>query len=274
MINFIILLRKYTNRILGNYWLFLGKIVRKFLKKNILIKHSIKKIGPYGPFKMNPEHLFSNLEEWGHGHNNGFVHYVEESKKKKCILDIGAHVGFTVLPVSKYSLNNQANIFAFEPSSENFKALNRNISLNNLKNIITENCVVGSCEADKVFFYETNDISATSSIINDSSRRFIRNEKKQTSIDNYCKVKKIKPDLIKIDVEGSEIEVLKGAKETMLNCKPLIFLSVHPQEIRKLGYSQIDLLDIFKEVNYEITNIDGSQVNRFEYIEYILKPIS
>ena len=116
-----------------------------------------------------------------------------------------------------------------------------------------------------------NDICATSSIVNNLSRKFNKVRKKQVSIDSYCMQYNIKPDLIKIDVEGAEVDVLKGAKNIMHTCKPIIFLSIHPREIAKLGYTDKDLLDVIQSSNYRLTNMDGSDVVKFSYIEYILK---
>ena len=270
MINLIIKIRKKTNKFFGGFWMFLGKNARKILRKGFLMKSTSKKIGPYGPFKMTPDFLFSNLEEWGGGHNNGFIKYVEESKDKKCILDIGAHAGFTVLPVS-INISVDAKLYAFEPSTENIKALRKNISMNGCDNVIVENYLVGAEENDNVSFYERDDICATSSIVNNINRKFNKISKKQISIDSYCKDHNIKPDLIKIDVEGAEIDVLRGARETISTFKPTIFLSVHPREIIDLGYNEQDLLNEIHMNNYKLSNIDGSEVGEFAYIEYILK---
>jgi len=65
--------------------------------------------------------------------------------------------------------------------------------------------------------------------------------------------------------------VLRGARGTISTFKPTIFLSVHPREIRDLGYSEQDLLNEIHMNNYKLTNIDGSQVDGFSYIEYVLE---
>ncbi len=65
--------------------------------------------------------------------------------------------------------------------------------------------------------------------------------------------------------------MLRGARETISTFKPTIFLSVHPREIRELGYNEQDLFNEIHMNNYKLTNIDGSEVDKFAYIEYILK---
>ena len=62
MINLVISFRKRTNKYLGGLWIFLGKNARKILSKRTFINYTSKKIGAYGPFKLTPEFLFSNLE--------------------------------------------------------------------------------------------------------------------------------------------------------------------------------------------------------------------
>tara|TARA_Y100000591_G_scaffold150719_1_gene129593 strand:+ start:2616 stop:3443 length:828 start_codon:yes stop_codon:yes gene_type:complete len=269
MIKILIKLRKFTNKYLGSTWIFLGRKARSFLSKKIFIRYTLKKIGAYGPFRISPEFLFSDLEAWGGGHNNGFNEYIESSTDKLCILDIGAHVGLTILPLCEMSSNN-TKIYGFEPSSRNFDALKFNVKLNNFHKVILENCLVGEEDVHEALFYETDDISATSSIVNNENRNFEKTFKKQVSIDSYCQKNNLCPDLIKIDVEGAEISVLRGAKETMKRFKPIIFLSVHPNQILQLGGSEEDLLEIINYCGYSISNIDGSQIDKFESVEYLM----
>ena len=269
MINLIIKFRKKTNKDFSGLWMFLGKHVRKLLRKRFFIKYTTKKIGAYGPFKLTPELLFSNLEEWGNGHNNGFQKYVESSKSKQCILDVGAHVGLTILPVSLVSSEN-TKIYGFEPSSENYKTLRVNLEFNRCTKVIVENCLVGAEQNEDILFYETDGIDPICTIVKNEKRKCNETHKKQVSIDSYCADNNLHPDLIKIDVEGAEINVLKGARRVIKEFKPMIFLSVHPNAIRALEESDDALLNEIHASGYQVTNIDGSAVDEFECIEYIL----
>lgn len=159
----------------------------------------------------------------GVGHNNGFQKYIETSRNKKCILDVGAHVGLTILPANLLGDEN-TRIYGFEPSIKNYKALRINLDLNRCANVVIENCLVGAEESTDISFYETGDISATSSIVNNKNRKFNETQKEQVSIDSYCKKNKLQPDLIKIDVEGAEISVLRGARLILAEFKPIFFL--------------------------------------------------
>ena len=77
-------------------------------------------------------------------------------------------------------------------------------------------------------------------------------KKTQINLDLYCRRKGISPDIIKIDAEGSEIEILKGAKTIIIKYKPIIFLSLHPYHIKKIGNDIHDLSSILSEIKYDI----------------------
>ena len=73
-------------------------------------------------------------------------------------------------------------------------------------------------------FYESSESSGIDSII-EIGRKKITNKRYIPSItlDQFCKDKKISPDIIKVDIEGSEIEMLIGAKNIIKNLDQLFF---------------------------------------------------
>ncbi len=73
---------------------------------------------------------------------------------------------------------------------------------------------------------------------------------KKVSLDSYCNSNDIFPDLIKIDVEGDEIEVLKNSKE-VLKRKPSLFISIHPF-VKGNENVEEEILSICKNYNYNI----------------------
>ena len=67
--------------------------------------------------------------------------------------------------------------------------------------------------------------------------------------------------LIKIDVEGSELNVLQGAKNILTQYKPIIFLSVHPEHLKILGQKTIEINNFLEKHEYKIYYTDESIVN-------------
>ena len=148
------------------------------------------------------------------------------NKDLELCLDIGANVG----KYSKLILNNSnANLLSFEPLKEAY------IELHNLEKkypdrIKTFNIALGdsNCEMD---IKKQDDKSETATFIEETEMLSFFDIKKQTT--ETTKVEKLdyflsknksliykEIDLIKIDTEGFELEVLKGAKDTIVNCKP------------------------------------------------------
>ena len=91
-----------------------------------------------------------------------------------------------------------------------------------------------------------------------------------TTLDIFCNLNNVYPDIIKVDIEGSEIEMLKGATKILKKYKPLIFLSYHPYHIKKLGYQNSLIFDILTMLNYKIYDLEGNQPLKLKNSEYLL----
>ena len=240
-------------------WIVLGKSVRFLLHvigRNFCTEH---RIGNYGPFKLNANFMFSNFQDWGAGHNNGFVATVEACREKDCVLDVGGHIGLVSLPISKV-LRPGGRLITFEPSSANLRYLKQHLSVNNCDNVTVVECLVGK-KNGHVKFFEQKDAELYSEVT-----------RTQLSIDSYCAEHAIIPQIIKMDIEGAEVDALKGAKEILISCKPIVFLSVHPREIELMGTTLDELQRFLQEINYSISEINGAPVKSFRLAEYCLQP--
>ncbi len=253
-------------------WRMGGSILRVAIKKTAY-KNPVKQfIGPYGPFLMHPNFMFSNFENWGQGHNSGFVAFVEACRDKSCVIDVGAHIGLVSLPASQ-AIKSGGSVYAFEPAQINREYLNFHIRNNNIDNIFVSDCLVGNEEKESVTFFEdTKDNGMNSLLMLKDKGNFVTTQRHQITLDSFCDKNNIAPDLVKIDVEGAEIMVLKGAAKTLKGYKPLIFLSIHPSHIEKLGSKLSDLLELIKDMGYEIKNPDGTLATDIRLDEYVLEP--
>jgi FkbM family methyltransferase len=150
----------------------------------------------------------------------------QESQQINSIYDIGACIGtFSILATAFFP---EATIHAFEPLNDNFQKLECNT--NDLKSIFLHQLGLGS-ENKITDIYITND-SDSSSILNPSTDEIkkywnisVTNTQKIEvyKLDDYICSKKIQmPELIKIDVQGYELEVLKGSAESLKSAKWLI----------------------------------------------------
>lgn len=144
------------------------------------------------------------------------------------VLDIGANIGLTTIALGR--LCSEGKVFAIEASPDTTKYLKQNIVRAGLRNVCCENMAASSTDGQL----------SLSTVANFSAGSFI-NRKYQPHgdgylhytvrarpIDEYLKTLGVdRIDLIKIDVEGFELEVLRGARQTIEKCRPIIYCEVN-----------------------------------------------
>ncbi len=147
------------------------------------------------------------------------------------IFDVGAHVGMTAKEYLK--IFPKSKIYSFEPTPNTFNILNKNVLKH--ENIRAFNLALSSTKGEASFF--VNNSSLTNSLLEVSDNYAVRDiglkmvtkvRVKTDTIDCFMSENKIpKIDLLKIDVQGAELEVLKGAEIALKSQSiDLIYLEV------------------------------------------------
>jgi len=253
-------------------WTALGRLYRFMFRKLGFHRSVETRIGPYGPFRLNGLFAFSNFENWGHAHNDGFKFCIEACRGKNCVLDVGAHIGLVALPAASV-VAPQGRVICFEPARINRDLLVEHMIRNGFSNITVVPCIVGDTPLAAVSFFEMDEPTGMNSI---AARRDQHNYHEtvceQISLDDYCNAHGLKPDVIKIDVEGAEIGVLQGARAIIAKYHPTIFLSVHPREIVSLGGSLDALAKLVEELGYSLRDVAGRIPQQLQLREYVLRP--
>ncbi len=84
------------------------------------------------------------------------------------------------------------------------------------------------------------------------------------SVDALCAELDFQPDLVKIDVEGYELAVLRGAQATLGRYRPPLFLELHPQRLRELGGSVEEVVGLLAGLGYAFRSPAGAPLGRRE----------
>jgi len=166
------------------------------------------------------------------------------------VWDIGANIGFYSLLFSK--LATKGKVIAFEPSSISRSFLEKSIDKNNICNIDVKDFALGSKkESTKIFFSNDSNAEGTASMIYDPGKEMFEEI-------NVFKIDELQdldiPNFIKIDVEGTHNEVLKGGQKFFKNFSPLIMIELKDIPERD-KYKKIESMKIFKDLNYDIFEI-------------------
>ena len=179
--------------------------------------------------------------------------------------DVGANVGLYSWEVRKVSPHRK--ILAFEPDPENIILLEKTLNGANFQNVEICKCALSDRLAEISFFQDT--LTSATGCIAGKDKPWIEqylngstNEirVKTETIDSIVSEDK-NPSLIKIDVEGHEVEVLQGGRNTLSEAKPLMIIESFPPKqstvlslLGELGYHWMDA-DRHDSINPKTTNL-------------------
>ena len=163
--------------------------------------------------------------------------YEPENKKyfnieRGVFVDIGANIGrYAVMQARKL---HEGKVIAIEPMPKDFKILKKNISLNRLKNIIPIEIACSDKKGNADFWLGAEGEGTAHSLFEIKNRsRKIR--VKTDTLDNIIRDLKIKRvDLMKVDVEGAEPNVFRGAKKILGEYHPrIIFEALSSKKLKE-----------------------------------------
>ena len=254
----------------------IGKIYRKIsksfygsgLSKNPLIRETHKKILrnlPTTPIDVFGYKMFLDKND-SSGHSVMRDTMTEELKTLKqiikegdTVIDVGANIGFYTLFFRKL-VGKNGKVIAFEPEPNNFIILKKNIEVNKFENVIFYNKAVGSVNK-KIKMILSNDIGQHKVYNKNYDNSLYDLESSHHSkppklfkidvimLDDYIK----KANFVKLDVEGYEIEVLKGMPN-LLQQNIIIFSEFYLKLLKEYNEPH-EFFDILTENNFEFFDV-------------------
>lgn len=175
-------------------------------------------------------------------------------ERRRVMLDVGAHIGTTMLPYSRIF----SNVYGFEPNKESYELCVKNIQHNAVINCSVEYCAVlhkstygvpvqhNTCNTGCFYFKEIDGLGTNGLGTNDAvPSKVLDNDPRFTNV-----------DFLKIDTEGAEYYVLLGSLNLIQKDKPLIQAEMNGLCERNFGIPSATLLDLFSSLGYK--NIPGT----------------
>lgn len=181
------------------------------------------------------------------------------------MLDIGANVG--IFSLDFYKRHRGIKYYLFEPIPDTFLGLQKNAKLNLVdeENYMPFNIGM-SDEKESFNFYVPSSNEAASMVANEDvfyrkratedgdltgSNEIDKIECKVETVDDFVKEHSVRNiSFIKIDVEGNELKVLKGAAKTILENKPLIYCELLRKHAKRFGYHPNDVIKLMHGYGY------------------------
>jgi FkbM family methyltransferase len=167
------------------------------------------------------------------------------------VFDVGANVGLFSLLAARW-VGLTGHVYAFEPAPEALRALRYHIELNDLAGRVE---AIGSALADRcgeALFY-AHRFNGENSLSPSHARRVPSAAAVRvplTTVDAFCAERNIVPTLLKIDVEGYELHVLRGARQTFARHRPAAVVEIHPAKWREAGDDRASAASTLADLGY------------------------
>jgi FkbM family methyltransferase len=249
-------IRKFKNNF---FYYLLFRIIRSFLAYDLVIKIYDFKV--YGSINKNKTSYFLLKKcEFGDYHELNIIKKLSKNNRI-LFIDCGCNYGFYSFYTA--SLSKENKILSIEASKKTLEEFVKNLNLNSFKNINYFNNAVSNSIDENILFNESINDWESSQVHNNFELSAEFNIKtvtidsllKEYPLDNYLVI-------IKLDIEGNEVNAIKGALKVVNKFDPLIII-----EFSKYMFENLDNIDYFKnflvEYNYSIydTNLNKKSLD-------------
>ena len=150
------------------------------------------------------------------------------------VLELGCSIGYFTMLFSKL-VGSEGSVIGYEVDPKRYEVLKRNVQRNNCNNIQIYNLAA----SDK----------STNFTISSGDKQF---EAESVKLDNHLNES---IDVVKIDIEGAELNALDGMSKTITKNRPTIICEVHPNHLKNYGQSVTSLQEFINTHNYSIFHI-------------------
>lgn len=166
------------------------------------------------------------------------------------VLDIGANIGYYALIASE-QVGEAGKICALEPIPSNVSLLKKNLSHNDIDNVEVFQMACGENSGSKEI--NLSDKSNLHSFNEIPSAEGETLEVEVVTVDDFVEKEEV-PDLIRMDVEGYEHHILKGAKSTLTEHNPNLFIEFHPDLMEEQDMEEC--IGILESAGYDVSTLE------------------
>ncbi len=256
------------------YKIFIAKIIHFFLVKLFKFKSDQSVIRGKIKWKLNLNEgidlsifLFGNFQR---DITNVIFNITKKFKQNFIILDIGSNIGDKSLNLSEKFIKNKSNFFihSIEATDYALKKQIKNLSLNEelAKNIKLHNAYITNEKKSPGEIYSSWDLTKKKTHkIHRGVLMKITKKTKNISLDDFIKNNKIHNiKIIKIDVDGHELNVLKSGIKFLIKHSPIIIMEYASYAFQEHGYNVKDFYSFLNKVGYKVYDFNLNKIKKIE----------
>jgi FkbM family methyltransferase len=221
-------------------------------------------LSPKRPTYFGGRIVWLPKENWAslyHRHEQYLADAIGENlRRDETFLDVGANVGWFSLFTAGI-VGPDGRVVSFEPSPDVFQCLSCNVG--GLKQVEAFPFGIGNKDSTEVFVAQGTSSSASFiEEVTNINRHHLRDEPitkvpvRIRKLDTLVMQLQLLPNLVKIDVEGFEFEVLKGAERLLNEPRPTLIIEIHPPQLALSGGTESELFRFLQSQAYHWQVID------------------
>lgn len=191
------------------------------------------------------------------GHHSPEIHrFVADFLRHDMVMaDVGANIGEITLTAAKRT--PRGRVLAFEPSPQLFEQLSRNVALNQFRSVSLFNFGLFDSVGTLPLYlrsdnpYGTHNEGVSSLFPCGQSRQKVSVPLRQfDDVVVECRLARL--DLMKIDVEGAELMVLRGSENALRKFRPVLIVEIEEPNFKAAGYGKTDLFAWLRYSGYDV----------------------
>jgi FkbM family methyltransferase len=187
--------------------------------------------------------------------------FLREGADRQRLLDVGACHGLFALAFN--ATRGDRSTLALEPSPIAYEILEANFARNFGGNLTPLRVAAGSENGELRMRAEWHHLRAVPRGTEDAEDVTVP----LRTLDDLCAEQGFTPDLVKIDVEGYEASVLRGAQNVLRAGRPKLFLEIHPRDLALLGESPVQIYELLTGLRYRGSTLTGRRLDRSRFLQ-------
>jgi FkbM family methyltransferase len=179
-------------------------------------------------------------------------------------VDVGAHIGFFAMQMAAL-VGPTGRVYAFEPLAANAELLERSIAENSFNGrVVFQRAAVGATSGSAALTFPVETLNTGGAYIlrdgTDVLMGHLKTTVRLTALDDLDLRRPVR--FIKMDVEGAEPQVVRGARRLLEADRPIILSEVHPTQLdRASGLTAREFLDELRTMGYDAQDLHGAPID-------------
>lgn len=198
---------------------------------------------------------------------------ISELKPGDCLLDVGANFGLHSLLGGRI-VHPNGRVYAFEPLPANLHLLQHHVRINHLESVLqVVPAAVSDSPENQVSFFSGAEAAGVTASLARSGGNLLGTTVNNIRLDDYQANISGPVRLLKIDVEGAELKVLRGARRLLASHKPVLVIEVHLFAFPDFGYTREEFQQFLADLGYREEILPGTEMRQGQHYQAIYRPI-